>query len=310
MEKKQKPEITVLMSTWNGEKYLREQIDSILAQQDVQVTLIIRDDGSKDSTLIILDEYAREHSNIRVIKGENLGYIQSFMRLATLKDKPNSYTAFSDQDDIWHPDKLITAIQMIEKQPDNGIEPVLYYSDLNVVDEKGQFLKKANTWEGTINKYMFAMFIGIRGCTMIMNPKLTEMVSRYQPEKIFGHDTFIALLAFWSGKVIYDAVPHIDYRQTGGNLSQTNITKRDKLFKNIQFVRKRMKQKARMHETNATVLLHQYGDEIKDAQTLKIVADYRKSYKNRIRLIRHREFFTFSLPIQLTNTFLIFVSKL
>lgn len=310
MEKQQKSEVTVLMSTWNGEKYLREQIDSILKQNDVNVSLIVRDDGSTDHTVEILDEYADHFPNVKVIRGNNLGYIQSFMTLATLKDKPNTYTAFSDQDDIWHPDKLISAIRMIENVPENYEEPVLYYSDLNVTDESGNYLKKANTWEGTINKYMFSVFIGIRGCTMVLNPVLTELVSRYKPEKIFGHDTFIALLAFWSGKVIYDSNAYIDYRQTGSNLSQTNITKRDRIFKNLQFIRKRMSQKARMHEINSTVLLHQYENDLNDPESLKIVADYRKSLSNRMRLLRHREFFSFSLPIQITNVFLILTGKL
>ncbi len=311
MEKMSKPEVTVLMSTWNGEKYLREQLDSILNQQGVDVTLWVRDDGSSDSTREILKEYQNRYSNIDVIEGENLGYIASFMTLATRPGKnPAAYTAFSDQDDIWLPDKLISAVKMIEEKADHETKPVLYYSDLNIVDANDTYLKKANTWEGTINRYMFAMFIGIRGCTMVMNPALTRLVERYKQTKIFGHDTFIAELAFWSGEVVYDAVPHIDYRQTGENLSQTNITKKDRIVKNLEFIKKRCHQKACMHEINANVLLDQYEDVLNDPDELRIVAQYKKSWKNRFRLMRHREFFTFSLPIQITNVFLITIGKL
>ena len=96
--------VLVLMSTYNGEKYLREQIDSILGQRGVEVSLLVRDDGSTDATLTTLDEY-KESGRLDYYCGNNLGPARSFMHL--LQNAPASdFYAFSDQDDKWMDDKL------------------------------------------------------------------------------------------------------------------------------------------------------------------------------------------------------------
>lgn len=92
--------ITVLMSTYNGEKYLKEQLDSILNQEQVDLKLLIRDDGSTDGTVNILKEYENSHTNIKWYSGLNLGCGKSFFQLVL--DAPKSdYYAFVDQDDVW-----------------------------------------------------------------------------------------------------------------------------------------------------------------------------------------------------------------
>ena len=100
------------MSTYNGERYLREQIDSILQQIDVEIELIIRDDGSNDGTVQIIEEYASKYPCISYYCGDNVGVGKSFMEL--LKNAPTAdYYAFSDQDDVWLKDKLIRAVKAI-----------------------------------------------------------------------------------------------------------------------------------------------------------------------------------------------------
>lgn len=108
-----KPTVSVLMSTYNGAKYIREQIDSILNQKDVNVELLIRDDGSSDNTAEICKEYQKKNTNIRFYQGENIGVGKSFMEL--LKKAPEAdYYSFSDQDDVWLEDKLSRAVKMIK----------------------------------------------------------------------------------------------------------------------------------------------------------------------------------------------------
>lgn len=92
--------VIVLMSTYNGEKYLKEQIDSILNQVKVEVFLMIRDDGSSDNTIAILKEYERQNRNIKIIKGKNIGVGNSFMQLL-YNSAEAEYYAFADQDDVW-----------------------------------------------------------------------------------------------------------------------------------------------------------------------------------------------------------------
>ena len=126
-----KKDITVLMSTYNGEKYLHEQIDSILRQQGVKVNLLVRDDGSTDNTLAILDKY-QEEGLLTFYTGENLGPQRSFLHL--LQQAPQSdYYAFADQDDIWLEDKLSTGIKQLQNDKE---KPALYFSQTQLTDEE------------------------------------------------------------------------------------------------------------------------------------------------------------------------------
>ena len=100
--------VIVVMSTYNGEKHLREQIDSILAQDRQPVSLLVRDDGSTDGTVQILEEYEKQGA-LELIRGENLGVVGSFISLIARVADSADYIALSDQDDVWHADKLSRA---------------------------------------------------------------------------------------------------------------------------------------------------------------------------------------------------------
>ena len=135
------PQVCVLMSTYNGENYIVEQINSILKQINVTVELIIRDDGSSDNTSSIIRKFENDYSNILFIQGENVGVGRSFMEL--LKYAPESdYYSFADQDDVWLEDKLCRAVNMIKELENEGVDncrhqilPVLYSSNQILVDE-------------------------------------------------------------------------------------------------------------------------------------------------------------------------------
>lgn len=300
--------VVVMMSTYNGEKYLKPQIESILTQKGVKVHLVIRDDGSTDATKDILGEYCAKFQNITVYKGENVGYIKSFMWLVKkVGVEKDTYYAFSDQDDIWDNQKLKAAVDMINKEKKDI--PVMYYSDLNVVDKDGSFIRKANTWEGSIDKYKISVFIGIRGCTMVYNYHLQALLQKYSPRKISGHDTYIALLAFWAGHVVYDSNAYIDYRQTGENLSITGKSSFDRLKKNFLYVKKRLTVRANIHENNAKEIIKGY-ENIIDVENLKAVAFYRNSLSSKIKLLKKKEYFHFSFLINLFNLLFIIIGKL
>lgn len=115
--------VQVVMSTYNGEKYLKEQIDSILSQEGVDVRLYIRDDGSSDRTTDILASY-QEHKNVKIEKGNNLGFAKSFLTALDECDEADYY-AFSDQDDVWEKDKLSTAIEIEGKKLEVGFEYIV-----------------------------------------------------------------------------------------------------------------------------------------------------------------------------------------
>ena len=107
--------VQVLLSTYNGEAYIKEQLDSILNQEDVSVRILIRDDGSTDSTKDILRAYTALHKNVRCIHGENAGVTASFFRLFELCDSDIDFYALADQDDVWDLDKLKIACSKLEE---------------------------------------------------------------------------------------------------------------------------------------------------------------------------------------------------
>ena len=120
------------MSCFNGKKYVQEQINSILEQIDVEITLLIRDDGSKDKTIEILKYNADMYKNVKLKLGNNIGFKRSFYETLVNEAGEYDYYAFADQDDVWDKDKLITAINLLEKK---NTEISLYASSLRVVNE-------------------------------------------------------------------------------------------------------------------------------------------------------------------------------
>ncbi len=124
----------ILLSTYNGEKYLAAQLDSIISQHFQDWLLIIRDDGSNDSTIAIINHYKQKDNRIVFHKDEkgNLGADNSFAELLMIAPESNYYS-FADQDDVWEANKLTLAITTLQAQ--NNHEPLLCHCDLRVVDK-------------------------------------------------------------------------------------------------------------------------------------------------------------------------------
>ena len=206
--------VQVLLSTYNGEKYIKEQIESILNQKEVEISLLIRDDASSDKTIEIIGKLADKNNNIIYYKDENLGPARSFMDLL-YKSGEYDYYAFADQDDIWQKQKLISAINML-KEKEN--EPSLYMSALEVVDENLNLIetKKVNgnlSFEGEMIRN-FAT-----GCTMVLNKKLCDIIKQYNPSYLIMHDSWITRVCYAvGGNVIIDDNSYIKYRQHTGNV--------------------------------------------------------------------------------------------
>ena len=208
--------IAVLMSTYNGEKYLKQQIDSILNQEgDFLIDLYVRDDGSRDNTIRILEDYKVENK-LNWYNGENLKPGKSFLHL--LKNcGAYDYYAFADQDDYWESNKLqrgINALKRIEK-------PALYCSNAKLVNEKLEPLGR-NVYKSQ-PKTDFKTVIcagGLLGCTMIFNDKLAEAVKRNEeyPQMVLHDFYLVALCVSIDGKVIYDSEPTMKYRQHSNNV--------------------------------------------------------------------------------------------
>ncbi len=205
--------VQILLSTYNGEEYIREQLDSILAQSYPDVDILARDDGSKDDTFVILKEYEELHSNIRVYQGENIGVNRSFFELLKKSDKKAAYIGFCDQDDYWLPQKIEQAVKQLKRLKG----PALYCGAKTLVDENLEILK--NQQNAHVNPgFGNAVIESIcSGCTTLMNRELVEILIRRLPENVIHHDWWCYMAAAYLGSMYYDEQSYIYYRQHQGN---------------------------------------------------------------------------------------------
>lgn len=225
--------VLVLMSTYNGQKYLKAQIESILNQQGVSVNILARDDVSTDETLEILKHYHETQSNFDYYSGrENLKSAKSFIELLIRCNKEYNYFAFADQDDVWDKDKLSIAVDKLSQYTD----PAVYCSNARLVDKN---LNSLNTLEyNYIPNFNFKRILiagEIQGATMLMNHQLIKLFSNIEmPEYIPMHDYFVSLIcAGIGGKIIFDKEPHIKYRQHDNNVLGVDYSLKGKIKRNL-----------------------------------------------------------------------------
>lgn len=253
-----KETVQVLLSSYNGEKYIREQIDSILGQKNVKVRLLVRDDGSVDGTRGILAEYEKSYENITVLYGENVGVIKSFFALIEAADEHYSYFAFSDQDDVWLPDKLARAVHMLEEKETTDC-PLTYCSAKQLVDADLRPLKQAIRYSSVKAEFGNALVENMcTGCTCVINREMIMLVKGKTPKFTVMHDFWIYLVATCFGKAVYDKASRILYRQHGGN----ELGAASSLFENyrrrVKYYRKHRGQLTRQAEE----FLKIYGNEM------------------------------------------------
>lgn len=208
--------IAILMSTYNGEKYLREQIDSILNQLgNFSLDLWVRDDGSKDGTLHILEEYALE-GKLRWYSGENLGPALSFLDL--VKHCPGyDYYAFADQDDYWMPEKINEGLLVLQDKQ----VPALYSANLILVDEElNDFGRNVYRTTPKLDFETLLCATGLTGCTMLFNNLLAKVIQDHElPQKIIMHDSFLPEVCLLvGGEIFFDPRAHMKYRQHEKNV--------------------------------------------------------------------------------------------
>lgn len=216
----------MLLATHNGERYLREQIDSILAQTQPGVSILARDDGSEDGTVVILNEYARRFPERFFILPTDVpsGSAKSNF-LALLQASRASYIAFADQDDVWLPEKLsleMATMQELE-QHCGAATPLLVFSDLRVVD-KDLALLAPSYWRlrgiqpRNIHRLeRLLMENVVTGCTALLNAPLAQL-ARSMPDDVHMHDWWVALLACALGHCAFLPEQLVLYRQHAHNV--------------------------------------------------------------------------------------------
>lgn len=266
--------IAVLLATYNGEKFIKEQLQSIQNQSYSDWQVFIRDDGSTDETVAIVKAMSRQDERIHILTSvegggsakKNFAAIHSYVK----ENYHFSYFMFCDQDDVWLPDKMQRSIEKIRQAEQNSGRqtPILVHTDLKVVDEK------LNTLGESFMKYR-ALDPGVRdvnhllaqnnvtGCTMLWNRALNDKIN-LNIEGIAMHDWWVSVSAALLGKIVYVDTPTILYRQHGDNtIGATKVN-------SIGFVSKRLRHVSHIMDTirnsveQAKQLLFVYEEDICD----------------------------------------------
>lgn len=215
--------VTIIMAAYNGEQYIREQLESMKGQTYRDWKLIIRDDGSTDRTVDIIQAF-RQETEQEVVLYENKpssgSAKENFFRL--LKDADDSYIMFCDQDDIWKKDKILHTLQYMQQLETDASIPVLVHSDLTVIDENGTVKADSFFAYQNLSKTMELSHLLVQntvtGCTMMINRSLrNHMLEAISHEKIIMHDYWAALYAAVYGKIGLLSESTMYYRQHAHN---------------------------------------------------------------------------------------------
>lgn len=283
--------ILILLSTYNGSNFIRQQLDSLYSQKGVSIHIIVRDDGSTDNTVEILNEYKDKYNNITILKGDNIRAIRSFYALINYVIDNNieyDYYAFCDQDDVWLENKLLYAVEALNDRTHQK-QNALYFCAASYVDTNLKYLgtktipNKGNYKSCIIRNYSL-------GCTIVVNKSLffdcVKASLKYQKEHITGyipyHDVwFYSYALCTNADVIYDTRELILYRQ-----HTSNVTKATKgRLKRYLLSYKSLRRVSNSHEQLARFLLN--TGSIYDRSVyayLQKIAIYRNSIKDTIRL--------------------------
>ncbi len=213
--------IQILMSTYNGQQYLRQQLDSFFSQSILQKPeweweITVRDDGSSDDTVMILREYAGKHPEMHIVQGENKGVIDSFLDLIMSASEDADYIALSDQDDVWMEDKLEQAVRSLQAKGKDT--PLLYCGMPQLVNEDMQIIPSIMYTDNMRPSFGNAVAENIcTGCTAVFNQALARILRKEKPTFTVMHDWWLYLVASCYGEVIFDEIPHMYYRQHTDN---------------------------------------------------------------------------------------------
>lgn len=259
-------DVQILLSTYNGEKYLREQLDSFLRLDGFdRVSVLIRDDGSSDGTRAILEEY-RERHGFRIIWGENLGVSRSVYELLKASDPACQLFAISDQDDVWLPHKLVAAeSRFSDSDPDM---PMLYSAPSVITDAQARPIGMSTIPRRPAGFYNAMIENVAPGHTQVLNRALVDRLILSEPEYFYIIDYWIYLVAGAFGKVVVSDDRSVLHRQHGGNA----VGYEPDPFRNF---RKRVRRVARSVGQNPIPLQLQelqrlYGDMLPSGQRIDL----------------------------------------
>ncbi|MGL5964771.1 MAG: glycosyltransferase family 2 protein [Cetobacterium sp.] len=281
--------VEILMSTYNGEDFIKEQIESIINQTYTNWELLIRDDGSTDNTKKILKKYTKDYPyKIKILEDKkgNLKSKDSFLEL--LKNSKRNYIMFCDQDDKWYEDKVQKSLKKII-EVEKG--PTLVHTDLEIVDKNLRTLHPSfwNYQKLNPQKKRYEELIlknNVTGCTIIINRELADLCMGEFKSGIM-HDWIIAIIASLKGEIYFLNETTIKYRQHGKNTVGANLQKKKNGFY-LKF------KKIRSFKKNILIIKNQLQNileniEVEDTEVKNKTSNFLKVEKN--VLIKYSNYF-------------------
>lgn len=282
--------VLVLLPVYNGSTYLKQQVESILEQQDVHTFVLCRDDGSTDASVQVLQALEqRWPGRIERVSDTlgNLGASGNFSRLMDLALRfeapghgPAHYVALSDQDDLWHADKLRTCMEAMQRlEQDHPGRPALVHSDLRVIADDGSEIAPSmaryqGLQVGRSSLAAQALSNTVTGCTSLMNRALLETGLPVPAEAIM-HDWWLSLVASALGSRTYLDCALIDYRQHERNAigakAKDDNPREKRFFKRLAgFFDQRHRQIFGLNARQADAFLRRYRPRLSIAQTMTL----------------------------------------
>ena len=289
--------IDILMATYNGEKYLVEQLDSIINQTYHNWNLLIRDDNSTDKTLEIIQNYHKKDKRIKILKDNkgNLGIVRNFEEL--LKSSESEFIMFSDQDDIWVENKLDMYLKMIEKIKNKGF---MIHSDAILFDKnKSNILKDTFISKKAINRGLENVFFNyfVQGATILISKEIKNFILPF-PKEVYLHDRYIHLISELFFERIFVNKALIYYRQHGDNQIGAKNTIRELLSKRYFDERDRQLIK---------IIYNKYGSLLTDDKK-KLIEEYFKITdieKNRFNRFLNLKKSKINIPLKKQISFIV-----
>ena len=222
--------VTILLATFQGERFLREQLRTITQQTHTSWSLLVSDDGSTDQTLRILEEFSQTCGHaVDVLDGPRAGFLRNFMHLIAHAQSDSPYYAFCDQDDLWLPQKLEVAVNWLNSQPADV--PLLYCARTRNVDQYGYVTSYSPLFrrQPSFRNALVQSIAG--GNTMVFNRRMLMLIRQLGTHhELPSHDWWLYVIATGTGgNVFYDSNPTVDYRQHVSNQVGANSTLRAKL---------------------------------------------------------------------------------
>ena len=227
---KELPLVSVVLATYNGEKYVEQQLDSIFQQTYKNIELIAVDDASSDNTLNILYAYRLNHSNMKVFLNEtNLGFIKNFEKACSLAN--GDFISPCDQDDVWHVDKIKLMVESIGDYPMIYCDSFICDENLQQTGKKISDIVNCKSWD---NCLQYSVFARIYGHTLLYTRSLLQNIISFT--EVIPHDWWIAYNAILNGGIKFLNEPLVYYRQhkenvfgiIGQKAKKTNLSKHER----------------------------------------------------------------------------------